>query len=83
MAARSSCSISFIHNSLVWCCTMNSISLWLGDSGCCALRMAVELQVVAIAHVAAEVELGLFVVDDGLGQALAGDQQPGQGGEWV
>jgi hypothetical protein len=26
-AAASSCSISFIHSSLVWCCTMNSISL--------------------------------------------------------
>ena len=37
MAARSSCSISFIHSSLVWCCTMNSISLWSGDSGCCAV----------------------------------------------
>jgi hypothetical protein len=32
----SSCSISFIHSSLVWCCTMKSISLWSGDSGCCA-----------------------------------------------
>jgi hypothetical protein len=36
-AARSSCSISFIHSSEVWCCTMNSISLWSGDSGCWAL----------------------------------------------
>ncbi|MNV99929.1 hypothetical protein D3C71_1953610 [compost metagenome] len=27
MAACSSCSISFIHSSLVWCWTMNSISL--------------------------------------------------------
>ena len=27
IAAASSCSISFIHSSLVWCCTMNSISL--------------------------------------------------------
>ena len=36
IAAASSCSMSFIHSSLVWCCTMNSISLWSGDSGCCA-----------------------------------------------
>ena len=35
-AAASSCSRSFIHSSLVWCCTMNSISLWSGESGCCA-----------------------------------------------
>ncbi|KAF4530612.1 hypothetical protein B566_EDAN018705 [Ephemera danica] len=27
LAAPNSCSISFIHSSLVWCCTMNSISL--------------------------------------------------------
>ncbi len=27
IAADSSCSISFIHSSLVWCWTMNSISL--------------------------------------------------------
>ena len=40
IAARSSCSISFIHSSLVWCCTMNSISLWSGERGCCAFRMA-------------------------------------------
>ncbi len=40
MAARSSCSISFIHSSLVWCCTMNSISSCAGDSGFCAVRMA-------------------------------------------
>ena len=40
MAARNSCSISFIHSSLVWCWMMNSISLWSGDSGFCALRMA-------------------------------------------
>ena len=38
MAARSSCSISFIHSSLVWCCTMNSSSLWSGDNGCCAVN---------------------------------------------
>ena len=36
MAACSSCSISFIHSSLVWCWTMNSISLWSGERGCCA-----------------------------------------------
>ena len=36
IAASSSCSISFIHSSLVWCWTMKSISLWSGDSGCCA-----------------------------------------------
>ncbi len=40
MAARSSCSISFIHNSLVWCCTMNNISSCAGDSGCWALRIS-------------------------------------------
>ena len=40
MAAASSCSISFIHSSLVWCCTMNSISSCAGESGFCALRMA-------------------------------------------
>ena len=39
-AADSSCSISFIHSSLVWCCTMNSISLWSGESGCCAFSTA-------------------------------------------
>jgi hypothetical protein len=39
-AARSSCSISFIHSSLVWCWMMNSISLWSGDSGFCAPRIA-------------------------------------------
>ncbi|CPL57232.1 Uncharacterised protein [Bordetella pertussis] len=38
IAARSSCSISFIHSSLVWCCTMNSISLCSGESGCWAPR---------------------------------------------
>jgi len=40
IAAESSCSISFIHSSLVWCCTMNSISLWSGESGFCADRIA-------------------------------------------
>jgi nitrate/TMAO reductase-like tetraheme cytochrome c subunit len=40
IAACSSCSISFIHSSLVWCWMMNSISLWSGDSGFCAPRMA-------------------------------------------
>ena len=35
-AARSSCSISFIHSSLVWCWTMNSISSCAGDKGCWA-----------------------------------------------
>jgi len=40
MAACSSCSMSFIHSSLVWCCTMNSISLWSGERGFCAPRMA-------------------------------------------
>jgi len=35
-AANSSCSISFIQSSLVWCWMMNSISLWSGDSGCWA-----------------------------------------------
>jgi len=40
MAARSSCSISFIHSSLVWCWTMNSISLWSGLSGCWAFSTA-------------------------------------------
>jgi hypothetical protein len=39
-AARSSCSASFIHSSLVWCWTMNSNSFGSGDSGCCALRIA-------------------------------------------
>ena len=39
-AARSSCSMSFIHSSLVWCCTMNSISLWSGLRGCWALSTA-------------------------------------------
>jgi len=37
MAARSSCSISFIHSSLVWCWMMNSISLCSGERGCWAL----------------------------------------------
>ncbi len=40
IAACSSCSISFIQSSLVWCCTMNSISSCPGDSGCCAVSTA-------------------------------------------
>ena len=39
-AAPSSCSSSFIHSSLVWCWMMNSISLWLGERGCCAPRIS-------------------------------------------
>ena len=67
IAARSSCSISFIHSSLVWCCTMNSISSCAGERGCCAFRISSRLQVVAVAHRRAEVELRLFVVDDSFG----------------
>ena len=40
IAARSSCSISFIHSSLVWCWMMKSISLWSGESGFCAFKIA-------------------------------------------
>ena len=36
MAARSSCSISFIHSSLVWCWTMNSISSCVGRAAAAA-----------------------------------------------
>ena len=36
MAARSSCSISFIQSSLVWCWMMNSSSLCSVDCGFCA-----------------------------------------------
>ena len=39
-AARNSCSISLIHSSLVWCWMMNSISLWSGERGCWAPRIA-------------------------------------------
>ncbi|EWS62844.1 hypothetical protein Y695_03924 [Hydrogenophaga sp. T4] len=39
-AAVSSCSMSFIQSSLVWCCTMNSSSSCAGESGFCAFRMA-------------------------------------------
>ena len=38
-AAVSSCSMSFIQSSLVWCCTMNSISSCAGDKGFWASRM--------------------------------------------
>jgi hypothetical protein len=40
IAASSSWMMSFIHSSVTWCCTMNSISSWCGgsDSGCCADR---------------------------------------------
>ncbi len=40
IAPCNSCSISFIQSSLVWCCTMNSISLWSGERGCCAFSTA-------------------------------------------
>ena len=39
VAARTSCSINFIHSSLVWCWMMNSISSCAGDSGCWAVRI--------------------------------------------
>ena len=32
-AARSSCSISFIHSSVVWCCTMKSYLVVVGRAG--------------------------------------------------
>ncbi len=37
-AARSSWISSFIHSSEVWCWTMNTISSWWPDKGCCADR---------------------------------------------
>ena len=44
MAALISCSMSFIHSSLVWCCTMNSISLWSGERGAWAFKMSSSLR---------------------------------------
>jgi hypothetical protein len=66
VAARSSCSISFIQSSLVWCCTMNSISLCVGRERMLRVQDLVEVQVVAVAHGLAEVQLRFFV-DDVLG----------------
>jgi hypothetical protein len=40
VAARSSCSISFIHSSLVWCCTMNSISSCVGRQRVLRVRIS-------------------------------------------
>jgi hypothetical protein len=64
VAARTSCSISFIHSSLVWCCTMNSIVMG-GRQRVLGRENLVQMQIVAIAHVTAEVELGFLVADDG------------------
>jgi hypothetical protein len=47
IAARSSCSISFIHSSLVWCCTMKSISSWSRRERMLRVQHLVEMQVVA------------------------------------
>ena len=44
IAKRSSWSICFIHSSLVWWMTMNSISSWRSDSGCWAPQQLVELR---------------------------------------
>ena len=42
---------------------MKSISLWSGESGCLRAEDGVEMQVVAVAHVLGEIELGVFFLD--------------------